>query len=231
MNVDLPVFDAINSFARATPWLHGVMLAYATYAVALIGGLLVAGWWVARRSSDPRAVAAAVWAPVAVLAAVGVNQPIVAAVHEPRPYNTLAGVVVLAQRSNDFSFPSDHAVMAGAATAGVLLITRTWWAWVTVAAGLLLAFARVYIAAHYPQDVAAGLLLGAAVSLIGYVLLRRPLTAAVRRLHRGRLAPLVSARPTAAGAGQQPPLRADRPPPGGLDTQTDVGLDTGRRQR
>ncbi len=216
MNFDLPVFDAINSFARATSWLHGLMLAYATYAVVLIGVLLVAGLWVARRSGDPGRVTAALWAPVGVLAAVGVNQPIVAAVHEPRPYRTVTNIAVLAQRSNDFSFPSDHAVMAGAAAAGILLITRRLLAWVTLAAALLLAFARVYIAAHYPHDVLAGLLLGAAVSVIGYRLLRRPLRNLVGALQRGRLRPLLAAGPAAAAAasGAPPPGPHRRPPDG-----------------
>jgi undecaprenyl-diphosphatase len=37
----------------------------------------------------------------------------------------------------------------------------------------MMVFGRVYIAAHYPLDVAAGLLLGAAVALVGWVMLRR----------------------------------------------------------
>lgn len=56
-----------------------------------------------------------------------------------------------------------------------------------MAAGLLLAFSRVYIAAHYPHHVLAGLLLGAAVSLVGYLVLRRPLTALVRAAERSAL--------------------------------------------
>jgi membrane-associated phospholipid phosphatase len=40
-----------------------------------------------------------------------------------------------------------------------------------------MAFARVYIAAHYPWDVAAGLVFGALVALVGWLLLRRLLTA------------------------------------------------------
>ena len=48
---------------------------------------------------------------------------------------------------------------------------------VAAAAAVLMAFARVYIAAHYPWDVLAGLALGAAVATLGWLLLRRPLTA------------------------------------------------------
>ncbi len=195
MNFDLPLFDAINSFALHTPWLHGPLLAYSSFGVVLLAAILLGGWWHARTASNPAAMAAALWAPIGVLVAVGINQPIVSAVNEARPYATLPHIVVLATRSADPSFPSDHAVMAGAVIAGTFLVTRGWLAWTAVIAGGLLAFSRVYIAAHYPHDVLAGLILGAAVSLLGYLLLRSPLTAAVRGLERGRLRPLLTAAP------------------------------------
>lgn len=44
---------------------------------------------------------------------------------------------------------------------------------------LLLAFSRVYVGAHYPIDVTAGLVLGAAVVLLGLPLTRLLLTPAV----------------------------------------------------
>jgi membrane-associated phospholipid phosphatase len=111
----------------------------------------------------------------------GGYQPLVGAFHEARPYTTLPGILVLVQRSADFSFPSDHAVMAGGAAAGLWLCTRSLAA-VATAAALLMALARVYMAAHYPHDVAAGLLFGALVALLGWWVLRRPLTVAATRL-------------------------------------------------
>ena len=42
----------------------------------------------------------------------------------PRPYQTHPWLLVLASRTSDFSFPSDHAVMAGAVAAGLLLVSR-----------------------------------------------------------------------------------------------------------
>lgn len=171
---------SVNGFARHTGWLHGVVLGYATYGLVLFGVLLVVGLWVSRAGSN-RALAAAGWACLATLIAVGLNQPLVSSFAEARPYTTHPGLLVLATRSTDFSFPSDHAVMAGAAAAGLWLVSRVLGAIATVAA-VAMAFARVYIAAHYPWDVVVGLVFGALVALVGWALLRVLLIAVTRWL-------------------------------------------------
>ncbi|CAM3942171.1 phosphatase PAP2 family protein [Smaragdicoccus niigatensis] len=185
----------INDFARETPWLHTIAYDFATYGVVLFGALLIAGWWIARRDSDPARMAAALWAGAGTLIAVGINQPLVAAFHEARPYTSIPGLLVLAHRSTDPSFPSDHATMAGAAAAGLLLFAPKLG---KIAAGtaLVMAAARVYIAAHYPHDVVAGLTLGAVVAVVGWYLVRKPLTRLVERLSETPVRPLLTAAPT-----------------------------------
>lgn len=166
---------AVNSFARSTGWLQAPLLDYAKYGVSLFAVLLLTGLFLARHRTS-RTLAAAGWACVAPLAAVGLNQPIGHLFDAPRPYAAHPNLLVLATRTGDFSFPSDHAVMAGAVAAGLLLVSRRL-GLVAAAAAVLMAFARVYIAAHYPWDVVAGLALGAAVAMVGWLALRVPLTA------------------------------------------------------
>src|SRR3954447_26813052 len=127
-------FLVVNRFAEATPGLHAPMLAYADYGVALFAAVLLLAWWQARRGGDAATMAAALWAPVGALVALGLNQPLVHGLHEARPYSVLPGALILAAHSPDYSFPSDHAVMAGAVAMGVLLTHRRLGALTAIAA-------------------------------------------------------------------------------------------------
>jgi len=190
-DTDPTLFLGINDFARTTGWLHPIATGYANYGIGLFAMLLLTGWWLARRNSDRAVIAAAAWAPIAALAAVALNQPIAAAVDEPRPYAVWPNVLVLVHRGADPSFPSDHAVMAGAAAAALLLVHRRLGAVAAVAATVMAAD-RVYVGAHYPRDVLAGLALGAAIAVVGYLLIRPILTRLLDYLTRTRLRPLLS---------------------------------------
>lgn len=170
MNLDLRIFHAINGFARDTPWLQPPMAGYANNGVLLFVALLLAGWWLARKNTDPTAMVAAMWTPFGVLAALMVYDPIAVSVNETRPCNALRDIVVL-HCNTDGGFPSIHAVIASAVTAGLWLVNRRLGV-VAALASAVMAFARVYVGAHYPRDVLAGLVLGAVVSLAGYFLMR-----------------------------------------------------------
>lgn len=184
-------FLRVNDLARATPALRTPMRLYAEYGVALFVAVLVMAWWLARRQRSPQPVAAALWAPVGALLAIGLNQPLVHLVGEARPYTVFPDALMLVAHSHDYSFPSDHAVMAGAVTAGVLLTHRRLGA-LTAVAALFMGFARVYVGAHFPLDVIVGLVFGAAASTLGYLALRRLLVPAVTHMTRTPLRPLLT---------------------------------------
>jgi membrane-associated phospholipid phosphatase len=123
MDLETRIFYAINHFARDTPWLHSTASGYANYGTVLFGALMLAGWWTARTADDSKRMVAAVWAPIGVLVALAINQPIADRVGEVRPCNALHDILVL-HCNTDAGFPSDHAAMAGAATVGLWLVSR-----------------------------------------------------------------------------------------------------------
>ncbi len=74
-----------------------------------------------------------------------------------------------------WSLPSNHATLAAALAAAVVLLTPTWWPAV-VSIGLLVGASRVAPGVHHPHDVVDGLALGPVVVVGVVLLLRRPAT-------------------------------------------------------
>ncbi|MEP7113735.1 MAG: phosphatase PAP2 family protein [Ilumatobacteraceae bacterium] len=109
----------------------------------------------------------------------------------PDPTKTMCAVHVLVDRTTDFSFPSDHATAVGAVAAGLLLANQRWGIIAAVLA-VAMAFTRVYVGAHYPGDVAAGLILGAAVAGAGGLVVLPLRTRTASRLSHSPLRLLVT---------------------------------------
>ena len=223
MNLNTRLYLDINHFARDTSWAHGVAAPFAVWAgAALLGVLGLVAWWRARYLADAqervRRVGAALWALIGAVIAIGIAQPINHLVAERRPYYTLHGVEVLVGKTSDYAFPSDHGTLAGAMIVGLWLSRDRIVAWVTIAAGLLLWFDRVYVGAHYPGDVLGGLALGGLVVGVLYplaLLLGSPVVRAFERVPV--LGWLVAAPGTAQPApgdppGPEPSLPAPAPP-------------------
>ncbi|GHB49400.1 phosphatase PAP2 family protein [Streptomyces viridiviolaceus] len=189
---DNELYRDITGFAHDTPtWVQHAAEAWTEGGLLLFGALFVAAWWRARRGSAT-AFAIAVLAPVATAVAYVCSELLKSGFTEERPCRAVAGAVPsLAEcpPTGDWSFPSNHATIAGAAAVALALVRRTI-IWLTAPLALLMAFSRVFVGVHYPHDVAAGLLLGAVVAAVAMRLGRRPVTRLAGAM-RASSAPLV----------------------------------------
>jgi membrane-associated phospholipid phosphatase len=189
--VDGSLYRWINRLADRTGWAHGLFTANAGFGIALFAVLLLVCYIDGRQHDDIIAVAASVWAAIAALVALGIGQLIGGVVDRARPYEVMANVHLLVDKTTDFSFPSDHATAAGAVAVGLLFANRRWGPVACVLA-VLMAFTRVYVGAHYPGDVMAGLALGGIVAAAGWFAVVPLLSRLARRLTNTALRPLLT---------------------------------------
>ena len=163
--MDTTIFHWINNLAEHIAWANSAVSFYAKNGVVLFALLLVIAYLTAR-TRNIAAVAGTVWAGASAIVALLVAQSIGRPINRARPYATLRTVHLLVDKSTDFSFPSDHAATVGAVAVGLLLVNRRLGIIATVAA-IVMAIARVYVGAHYPSDVLAGLAIGGTVAAVG----------------------------------------------------------------
>ncbi|MFF3733162.1 phosphatase PAP2 family protein [Streptomyces sp. NPDC002476] len=183
----------VNELARSSPdALDSAVRLWSDYGLTLFALLMLASWW-RSRAAAPARTAAALCAPLAVVAAFVVNDLVKSLFHEQRPCRTLDVVTVEAcPPLGDWSFPSNHAAIAAAAATAIWLTDRRLGA-IAVPAALLMAASRVWIGVHYPHDVLIGLVTGGLVAWVLTVAARR-CGPVVVRLRDSPLRPLVAAR-------------------------------------
>ncbi|MFJ4789934.1 phosphatase PAP2 family protein [Streptomyces sp. NPDC088794] len=194
-SVDGSAYIDVVHLARETPpWLDDSVLAWSTYGLALFGVLMTIGWWHARRAGAAASVTALAM-PFVVVVAYGVDTALKLVVREDRPCQSLRVTTLEAcPAPGDWSFPSNHAAIAAAAAVALLFVSRRLGAIAAVAAGAMAA-ARIWVGAHYPHDVLAGVVVGALVALLAMSALRRRAETLARRLTATRLRPLLVVAP------------------------------------
>ncbi len=204
----------VTDFAHSTPaWVQSAFEFWTEYGLLVFGALFIAVWWRSRGARDPRTVALAVLAPFVTALAYVASELVKSSVDEERPCRAVAGAaasLITCPATGDWSFPSNHATIAGAAamalalaggaarsasmrgggrvTGGRELVL------LTVPLALLMAFSRVFVGVHYPHDVAMGLLLGASLAALAGLALAGPATRVVAavRTSGGRTAVLIT---------------------------------------
>ncbi|WP_405757650.1 phosphatase PAP2 family protein [Streptomyces sp. NBC_01420] len=183
--------DVVDAAHGAPSWLDSLVSAFSTYGLVLFAVLMLIGWWRARTQDAQQAVKAPA-APVLTVIAFAVSTVVKQAVHENRPCQSLHVITLEAcPQPGDWSFPSNHATLAAAAAVALWFVSTRLGA---VATGIALAMAasRVWVGAHYPHDILAGLAIGAIVALPLALLLSRQAQTLAALFGRTRLRPLIS---------------------------------------
>ncbi|WP_367130256.1 phosphatase PAP2 family protein [Saccharothrix sp. HUAS TT1] len=173
------LYDGVVEFAGGTPeWLRVSFALFTDAGLVVLAVLLAVAWWRARGRGDLVTTVVALLAPVVTVLAYGVSEALKAVVEEERPCRGLpvGFTVAVCPEVGDWSFPSNHSAIAGAAAVGLALAWRELRGLAVVLA-VLMAFSRVFVGAHYPHDVLAGLLLGAVVAWVAIRLLTDRATA------------------------------------------------------
>ncbi|MFF9154459.1 phosphatase PAP2 family protein [Streptomyces sp. NPDC014846] len=190
-SVDGSAYTAVVNLARRSPvWLDDTASAWSTYGLTLFAVLMAVGWWHARRVGAAASVTALA-VPFVVVVAFGVDTVLKLLMREARPCQSLRVATLEAcPAPGDWSFPSNHAAIAAAAAVALLFVSRRLGALAVVAA-CAMAVSRVWVGAHYPHDVLAGVAVGALAALLAMSALRGRAQAAAMRLAATRLRPLL----------------------------------------
>ncbi len=83
-----------------------------------------------------------------------------------RPYEAVQGLSRIIEAQSDFSFPSGHSGSSFAAAAVIFLMCPRRYGIPALMLASAIALSRLYVGVHYPTDVMAGALIGAAVAAL-----------------------------------------------------------------
>ncbi|MFJ1754360.1 phosphatase PAP2 family protein [Kitasatospora sp. NPDC088134] len=189
--IDGGLYARINGWAEAAPhWLDRLVVLWSGLGLALFALLMVWAWWRARGASAV-VMARVLAAPVVVVAAYLVNSGFKSVVEEVRPCRQLPDTVTVeaCPGPTDWSFPSNHTVIAFAAAAALWTADRRLGR-IAALAAVLMGASRVWVGAHYPHDVLVGALVGVLVA-VPLALLAGRAAPLVDRLREGRWAPVL----------------------------------------
>ncbi|MDA0640149.1 MULTISPECIES: phosphatase PAP2 family protein [Nonomuraea] len=179
------VYRDIVDFALTTPaWLHTLAEVGTDAGLFIFAALFLVCWWRARHA-PARDLAIAIAGPAGIVGAYVISEVLKLLVREDRPCR--GGVVTIAAcpPAADWSFPSNHSVIAAGA-AGTLMLAWRALGWVVVPLAVVMAFSRVFVGVHYPHDVIAGFVLGLTLAPLLALLMVGAVTPVVR-LARARL--------------------------------------------
>jgi membrane-associated phospholipid phosphatase len=158
--VDKTIFLYLNALPSHAPALTRIAVWVAQTALVLYAPLVLWLWFRPRETAAERR-RTVLLAVLAAVLALGVNAGLNAAVPRLRPFVVLPAHV-LVPRPQDPSFPSDHAAVAAAIGATLLLRGEEAFGIAAMVGAAAIGTARVMAGIHYPSDILGGMAVGAA---------------------------------------------------------------------
>lgn len=146
--------------------LNPQMVWFTTYGFVLMLGLLFS--WV--MTLPPKKRRWVVPMILAVFSGFFLSHLVKYLVQNQRPYDIFQIIPLLKERT--LSFPSTHATLAFAVFP-LLHVLRPWASWLWLIIASLVAFSRVYVGVHLPQEVLVGALLGLFIGDMWRVLVQK----------------------------------------------------------
>ena len=192
-SADVPGFSAdwyrdVVEFADRSPGaVQWFALHFTEVSILLLGALVL--FTAARHLIVRRGRTLALVAPLTVPLAYLCSEGAKTIFDAERPCRAVADVTIVAAAcppTGDWSFPSNHATIAGAAATATLLLSHRIGLLATVIAALT-AFSRTFVGVHYPHDVIVGVLLGVVVVTVTALSLVRLIDTLRHRRHADSL--------------------------------------------
>jgi len=165
LDLNQHLFRLLNAPAHPAAWLIRSVIPLANSPVIVAPLLLVALWvWgMPSRRGALLAVAGTL------LIGQGINQMLGMLWFEPRPFMVPVGHTLVAHTA-DNGFPSDHATLVWALGAGLLLTgAAPRWGAAVCLYGLAVAWSRVWLGIHFPDDMLASGFVGTASGTLARV--------------------------------------------------------------
>lgn len=168
MSLDVVVAITLNRLTGVSRALDGMIVFFASYLPYALGAGFFVFLFAADLSSQGVTSIFFVTLFITLVARFGIATSIHFLWRRPRPSVAHDIRELVHQRGS--SFPSGHATFFFAMAAAVYGYNAVWGSWFFLGA-LLVSMARVVAGAHYPSDVAAGLLIGIGVAYGAFIIL------------------------------------------------------------
>lgn len=171
MTLDTQLFYLLNSLVGQSRILDGFIMFCASNLAYVLIALFLALVYFSMTSKREKWEMLFVVGASSIIARFGVTELIRFFYHRPRPFAALPDVHSLFTDSA-WSFPSGHATFFFAMATAVYLYNKKWGT-LFFSATILMIVSRVVAGVHYPSDIVAGAIIGAAVAYATYLVVQR----------------------------------------------------------